>query len=86
VTNSTPLATLGVDANFNKVSQHYALALPALKAGKAVYVEWPLVVTTAEAVELASLAKSKNVRTVVGVRPQPAFTGQHNLDLMQDRY
>lgn len=47
---------------------HYELTKAALEAGKHVYTEWPLGRTTAEAQELAALAKSKNVCTVVGLQ------------------
>ena len=50
------------------VTKHFKLIKPALLAGKDVYVEWPLGATTAEAEELASLAKKKRVQTVVGVQ------------------
>ncbi|KAH8600019.1 hypothetical protein B0O99DRAFT_611578 [Bisporella sp. PMI_857] len=51
-----------------RIGKHYALAKPALLAGKDVFVEWPLGATTAEAVELAQLAETKGVRTIVGVQ------------------
>ncbi len=51
-----------------QVGRHYMLAKPALLAGKAVFVEWPLGVNTAEAKELADLAKTKGVKTVVGLQ------------------
>ena len=54
------------------VGKHYALAKPALEAGKDVYVEWPLGVSRAEAEELAELAREKRVRTVVGLQMRPS--------------
>ncbi|RDW60620.1 hypothetical protein BP6252_12003 [Coleophoma cylindrospora] len=50
------------------VDTHYNLTKPALLAGKNVYVEWPLATSTAEAEELAELASSKNVKTIVGTQ------------------
>jgi predicted dehydrogenase len=50
------------------VTKHFQLTKPALLAGKDVYVEWPLGATTAEAEELAALAREKGVKTVVGVQ------------------
>jgi hypothetical protein len=41
-----------------RVPSHYPPARAALEAGKHVYCEWPLGRTTAEAVELATLAKA----------------------------
>src|SRR5436190_9312599 len=49
-----------------KVPGHYGPTKAAIEAGKHVYTEWPLGRTTAEAEELAALAKSKGVRTAVG--------------------
>src|SRR5258707_13204965 len=49
-----------------RVPSHYAPTKAALEAGKHVYCEWPLGRTTAEAVELAALAKGKGLVTAVG--------------------
>src|SRR4029453_7893615 len=43
------------------VPEHYGPTRAALEAGKHVYTEWPLGRTTAEAVDLAALARSKGV-------------------------
>ena len=51
-----------------RVPSHYAPAKAALEAGKHVYCEWPLGRTTAEAVELAALAKAKGLVTAVGLQ------------------
>jgi len=58
-----------------RVPSHYAPAKAALEAGKHVYCEWPLGRTTAEAVELAALAKQKGLVTAVGLqaRVNPAI-------------
>ncbi len=58
-----------------RVPSHYAPAKAALEAGKHVYCEWPLGRTTAEAVELAALAKAKGLVTAVGLqaRVNPAM-------------
>src|ERR1700746_1763181 len=58
-----------------RVPSHYAPTNAALEAGKHVYCEWPLGRTTAEAVELAALAKSKGLVTAVGLqaRAKPAL-------------
>ena len=56
-------------------ARHYELARQALNAGKHVYTEWPLGRTTAEAEELAALARAKGVQTAVGLqsRVSPAL-------------
>jgi predicted dehydrogenase len=51
-----------------RVPSHYAPAKAALEAGKHVYCEWPLGRTTAEAVELAGLAKANRLVTTVGLQ------------------
>ena len=58
-----------------RVPSHYAPTKAALDAGKHVYCEWPLGRTTAEAVELAALAKVKGLVTAVGLqaRVNPAL-------------
>lgn len=51
-----------------RVPSHYAPTKAALEAGKHVYCEWPLGRTTAEAVELAALAKANRLVTAVGLQ------------------
>ena len=51
-----------------RVPSHHAPTKAALEAGKHVYCEWPLGRTTAEAVELAALAKAKGLVTAVGLQ------------------
>jgi predicted dehydrogenase len=58
-----------------RVPAHYALTKDALDAGKHVYCEWPLGANTKEAEELATLARRKNLLTMVGLqrRASPAY-------------
>jgi predicted dehydrogenase len=58
-----------------RVPSHYGPTRAALEAGKHVYCEWPLGRTTAEAVELAELARAKGLVTAVGLqaRVNPAI-------------
>jgi predicted dehydrogenase len=58
-----------------RVPSHYTPAKAALEAGKHVYCEWPLGRTTAEAAELAALAKANGLVTAVGLqaRVNPAL-------------
>jgi predicted dehydrogenase len=52
-----------------RVDKHFAAIAPALKAGKNVYVEWPLGKNLEEAEELLRLSKAHCVkRTVVGLQ------------------
>jgi predicted dehydrogenase len=67
-------AELAADASIDlivictRVDTHYTVALPTLLAGKAVFIEWPLAATTAQARELLSLAHAQNVRTIIGLQ------------------
>ena len=58
-----------------RVPSHYEPTKAAIEAGKHVYTEWPLGRNTAEAVELADLAREKGVQTAVGLqsRVSPAL-------------
>ena len=58
-----------------RVPSHYAPTKTALEAGRHVYCEWPLGRTTAEAAELAALAKGNRLVTAVGLqaRVNPAL-------------
>ena len=58
-----------------KVAAHAELARAAVMAGKHVYCEWPLALTSAEATELERTAHQAGVRTVLGLqaRYSPGF-------------
>ena len=58
-----------------RVPSHYEPTRAAIEAGKHVYTEWPLGRNTAEAEELAALARDKGVQTAVGLqsRVSPAL-------------
>lgn len=58
-----------------RVPSHYGPTKAAIETGKPVYTEWPLGRNTAEAVELAALAKAKGVQTACGLqsRVSPAL-------------
>lgn len=50
------------------VPGHYDTVMPALNAGKDIFVEWPLARNLKDAEEMTSLAKEKNLRTLVGLQ------------------
>ncbi len=58
-----------------RVPLHYAPTRAAIEAGKHVYTEWPLGRNTAEAEDLAALARARGVQTAVGLqsRVSPAL-------------
>jgi predicted dehydrogenase len=51
-----------------RVPGHYDLVMQALQAGKAVFCEWPLGASVAEAERLASVAAERSLRTAVGLQ------------------
>ena len=64
-----------------RVPSHHELTMAALEAGKHVYTEWPLGADLREAEEMAGLARSKGVRTMVGLqaRCSPAHLAMKEL-------
>jgi predicted dehydrogenase len=66
-----------------RVPSHYAPTKAALEAGKHVYCEWPLGQTTAEAVELAALAKAKGLVTAVGLQARVNPAVMHMKELVE---
>src|SRR5918996_20049 len=69
-----------------KVPAHYGPTKAAIEAGKHVYTEWPLGRTTAEAEELAALAKAKGVQTAVGMQSRVSPTLMQMKDLIESGY
>src|SRR5215203_5716819 len=69
-----------------KVPEHYGPTMAALEAGKHVYTEWPLGRTTAEAEEMTALARSKGVRTAVGLQSRVSPTLMHAKYLIESGY
>jgi len=51
-----------------RVDTHYKTIKPSIEAGKDVFVEWPLASNVQQAEELASLAKEKGVKSMVGLQ------------------
>ena len=68
-------ADLDVVAVSVRVPLHHQLTMDALEAGKHVYTEWPLGANLQEAEEMAALATSRQVHTMVGLqgRCSPMF-------------
>jgi predicted dehydrogenase len=69
-----------------RVPAHYTLSKSVLEAGKPVYCEWPLGKDTKEAEELAALARSRKLPTMVGLqrRASPAYL--YLRELVKDGY
>jgi predicted dehydrogenase len=66
-----------------RVPSHYPPTKAALEAGKHVYCEWPLGRTTAEAQELAALAKAKGLVTAVGLQARANPVLMHIKELVE---
>ena len=69
-----------------KVPHHHELVTTALQAGKMVLCEWPLGNGLAEAGELATLARSRGIRTVAGLQARSAPAIRNLRDLVTDGY
>ena len=69
-----------------RVPLHYEPTKAAIEAGKHVYTEWPLGRNTAEAEELASLARAKGVQTVVGLQSRVSPALLYVKDLIESGY
>lgn len=73
---------LDVIAVVVRAPHHYDVAMAALAAGRHVYCEWPLAVTTAQAEAMAALAQAQGVRTVVGLQARCDPTLRYVRDLV----
>jgi predicted dehydrogenase len=69
-----------------RVPSHYAPTKAALEAGKHVYCEWPLGRTTAEAVELAGLARANGLVTAIGLQARVNPTVMHMRELVESGF
>jgi predicted dehydrogenase len=66
-----------------RVPGHYDLVMQALEAGKAVFCEWPLGATVAEAEKMARLAADGSLRTAVGLQARSDPTLNYARELVQ---
>lgn len=55
-----------------RVDVHHGTALPSVKAGKTVFVEWPLAQDNSHAEELARSARESGSQTIVGLQGRVA--------------
>ena len=69
-----------------KAPLHYPIVMAALRAGKDVFCEWPLGANLAEAEEMANLAKSKGVRTMIGLQANGDPTLLRLQELVEEGY
>tara|TARA_B100001123_G_C15324114_1_gene1028933 strand:- start:2767 stop:3780 length:1014 start_codon:yes stop_codon:yes gene_type:complete len=69
-----------------RVPSHYEPTKAAINAGKHVYTEWPLGRNTSEAEELANLANSKGIHTVVGLQSRVSPALLYVKELIDEHY
>jgi predicted dehydrogenase len=69
-----------------KVAQHRALAELAIAAGKAVFSEWPLGTSLAEAEAMRDLARAKGVASAIGLQTRAAPVFAYARDLIKDGF
>jgi predicted dehydrogenase len=69
-----------------RVPGHRDLVMEGLNAGKAVFCEWPLGANLKEAQEMSSLARQKNLNTIVGLQARSDPTIMYAKDLVAQGY
>ena len=69
-----------------RVPHHHAMVMAALQAGKHTFCEWPLGADLAEAVEMADLARSKGVNSMVGLQARGNPTLLRLKELVEEGY
>ena len=69
-----------------RVPGHRNLVVPALEAGKAVFCEWPLGATLAEAEAMADLAAGRSLPTAVGLQARSDPTFSYARELVRQGY
>ncbi|HET9489255.1 MAG TPA: Gfo/Idh/MocA family oxidoreductase [Methylomirabilota bacterium] len=69
-----------------RVPGHRDLVMAGLQAGKAVFCEWPLGRTLAEAEEMAGLAGQRSIKTIVGLQARSAPAILYASDLIREGY
>ncbi|MFO1306276.1 MAG: Gfo/Idh/MocA family oxidoreductase [Burkholderiales bacterium] len=69
-----------------RAPNHHAVVMAALHAGKPVYCEWPLGANTAQAEEMAALARTKGVPAAIGLQARCDPTLRYVRDLVAQGY
>src|SRR4030095_16543385 len=69
-----------------RVPGHKHLVMAGLHANKAVFCEWPLGATLAEAQEMATYAKAHGLKTIVGLQARSDPTILYARDLVREGY
>lgn len=66
-----------------RVDVHHSTILPSVKAGKSVFVEWPLAQDAKHAAELTEAAEASDSKTIVGMQGRMAPPVVRIQDLLQ---
>ena len=69
-----------------RVPTHYDLVMRALRAGKAVYCEWPLGATLEQAEQMADLAAQRSLYTAAGLQAHSDPTLMYARELIAEGY
>jgi predicted dehydrogenase len=69
-----------------KAPLHRETIVPAINAGKMVFSEWPLGINLTETEDLAALARSRNVRTAIGLQARSSPLLRYLRDLVAQGY
>jgi predicted dehydrogenase len=69
-----------------RVPTHHDLVMRALRAGKAVYCEWPLGATLAQAQQMAALAAERSLYTAVGLQARSDPALMHARELVRQGF
>ncbi|MFN8636468.1 MAG: Gfo/Idh/MocA family oxidoreductase [Chloroflexota bacterium] len=69
-----------------RVPGHHALVMSALEAGKAVFCEWPLGASVAEAEDMMQMANTRSVATAVGLQARSDAAIMYARELVQQGY
>jgi len=69
-----------------KAPLHRQAIVPAINAGKMVFSEWPLGINLTETEDLAALARSRNVRTAIGLQARSSPLLRYLRDLVAQGY
>lgn len=69
-----------------RVPWHHDLVMAGLRAGKAVFCEWPLGANLVEAEEVATFAREHSLRTIVGLQGRSDPTVRYARDLVAEGY
>ncbi|CAO2648119.1 Nn.00g090410.m01.CDS01 [Neocucurbitaria sp. VM-36] len=68
-----------------RVDRHYELVMPSLRAGKHVFVEWPLASNLQQAEEMLATAKQSGSKTIVGLQARASPVIQKTKELIESK-